>query len=167
MNPNLSLDFFADKANNSLKMTRKFLAPRQLVWDCFTKSELLDQWYAPKPLTVKTKSMDFRPGGHWHYVMTEQNGTEYWNFVEFITIKPIDTYTVLDSFSNEAGEINKELPRAEWRINFIDKGEELTMVETVVKYGSLSDLETVIEMGVQEGVKLTYDNLDVILEGLL
>ncbi|WP_315823510.1 SRPBCC domain-containing protein [Paraflavitalea speifideaquila] len=141
---NLQFDFIADKAKNTLTVRREFLASRQLVWDCHTKSEMLDQWFAPAPLITKTKSMDFREGGHWHYAMVEPNGTAYWGYTEYVKIQPIDYYTALDAFSNEAGEINKDLPRADWRVTFTDKGEN-ALVETVVTYKSLADLETVIK----------------------
>nr|WP_315026832.1 SRPBCC domain-containing protein [uncultured Chryseobacterium sp.] len=162
MKPNLQFDFLADKEKNTLTIRREFLADRQMVWNCYTQSELLDQWFAPKPLTTKTKSMDFREGGHWHYAMIEPNGTEYWNLVEFHTITPIDSYTSLDAFCNEKGEINTDLPRAEWLVSFTDKNEN-TLVETIVTYQSLSDLETIIQMGMEQGMAATLEKLDELL----
>ncbi|WP_233276816.1 SRPBCC family protein [Mucilaginibacter paludis] len=53
MKHNLQFDFIADKEKNKLTIRREFLATRQLVWDCYTKSELLNQWFAPKPFTTK------------------------------------------------------------------------------------------------------------------
>ena len=163
MRPNLQFDFIADKINSQLTLRREFLADRQLVWDCYTKSNLLDQWFAPKPMTTKTKSMEFREGGHWHYAMVDPNGTEYWGYTEYVTIKPIDYYTSLDAFSNEQGEINKDLPRAKWKISFSDKGEN-TLVEIQVQYDSLQDLETVIQMGMEQGMTMTLEKLDELLE---
>jgi uncharacterized protein YndB with AHSA1/START domain len=159
---NLLFDFLADKEKHTLTVRREFAANRQLVWDCYTKSELLDQWFAPKPLTTKTKSMDFREGGHWHYAMVDPDGKEYWGYTEFVTIKPIDYYTSLDAFSNEAGEINQDLPRAKWKVTFSDKGDH-AVVETIVTYKSLTDLETVIQMGMKEGMALTLEKLDELL----
>lgn len=63
MNSILQFEFLANKDNNTLTIRREFAAERQLVWDCYTKQELLDQWFAPKPFTTKTKSMDFKSGG--------------------------------------------------------------------------------------------------------
>ncbi len=162
MSHNLQFDFLADKEKNTLTIRREFLAGRQLVWDCYTKSELLDQWFAPKPLTTKTKSMDFREGGRWHYAMVEPNGTEYWGLTEYRKIEPIDYYTALDAFSNAEGEINEGLPRAEWRVTFTDKAEN-ALVETIVTYKSLADLETVIQMGMEQGMKATLEKLDELL----
>lgn len=162
MKHNLQFDFVVDKEKNTMTIRREFLADRALVWNCYTKSELLDQWFAPKPLTTKTKFMDFREGGRWHYAMVEPNGTEYWGLTEYLKIKPVDHYTALDAFSNAAGEINKDLPRAKWLVTFIDKDEN-ALVETVVTYNSLSDLEQVIQMGMEQGMIATLEKLDELL----
>ncbi|WP_018628278.1 SRPBCC family protein [Niabella aurantiaca] len=155
----LQFDFLADKENNTLTIRREFEAGRQLVWDCYTKPELLDQWFAPKPFTTKTKSMDFKNGGHWHYAMIDEDGNHYWNWMDYDYIQPIDSYEALDAFCNEEGELNPALPRAKWEVTFTDKGEN-AVVETVVRYNSLGDLETVINMGMQEGMISTLEKLD-------
>ncbi len=165
MKHNLQFDFVVDKEKNTLTIRREFLAPRQLVWDCHTQSKLLDQWFAPKPLTTRTKSMDFREGGHWHYAMVEPNGTEYWGWVDYIKIQPIDYYISSDAFSNAEGEINKDLPSAEWRVTFTDKDAN-ALVETVVSYQSFADLEKVIQMGMEQGMMATLEKLDELLVNL-
>lgn len=165
MKPNLQFDFIVEKESNQLTLRREFLANRQLVWDCYTKSELLDKWFAPKPMTTKTKSMNFSEGGHWHYAMVDPNGTEYWGYTEYLTIQAIDFYTSLDAFSNEHGQVNKDLPRANWRVSFSDKSKK-NLVETVVQYNSLSDLEAVIQMGMEQGMRMTLEKLDELLATL-
>lgn len=165
MNSNLQFDFLVNKEQNTITVRREFLASQQLVWDCYTKQELLDQWFAPKPLTTKTKSMDFSEGGHWHYAMVEPNGTEYWGWTTFIEIKPIDYYTSTDAFTNEAGEINTDLPQAKWIVSFTTKGEN-AVVETIITYNSLEDLEVVIQMGMEDGLTSTLERLDELLLNL-
>ncbi|GAA3962832.1 SRPBCC family protein [Mucilaginibacter dorajii] len=162
MKNNLQFEFLTDKEKNTLTIKREFMAGRQLVWDAHTKSELLDQWFAPKPLTTKTKSMDFRAGGHWIYAMVEPNGTEYWARLDYVAIQPIDSYAALDAFCNNEGEINPDLPRANWDVTFTDLGAN-AVVETIVTYQSLSDLEKVIQMGMQEGMTSTLERLDDLL----
>ncbi|HOO08375.1 MAG TPA: SRPBCC domain-containing protein [Cyclobacteriaceae bacterium] len=161
----LLFDFLVNKDNNTLTIKREFAAGRQLVWDCYTKKELLDQWFAPRPFTTKTKSMDFSNGGHWHYAMIDQDGNHYWGYTKYSNIHPIDSYETLDAFCNEAGEINKGLPTAKWKLTFAQKGEN-TVVETVVFYHSLADLEKVINMGMQEGMMSTLEKLDELLASL-
>lgn len=165
MNSNLQFDFLVDKDKNTITVRREFLANQQLLWDCYTKAELLSQWFAPKPLTTKTKSMDFSEGGHWHYAMVEPNGKEYWGYSKFIEIKPIDYYTSTDAFTDESGEINAELPQAIWIVRFTTKGKN-AVVETVVTYNSLTDLETILQMGMKEGLTATLETLGELLLNL-
>jgi uncharacterized protein YndB with AHSA1/START domain len=165
MKANLQFDFLVDKENNTLTIKREFAADRQLVWDCYTKSEHLDQWFAPRPFTTKTKTMDFREGGHWIYAMVDPNGTEYWGRMDYEKIQPIGHYSGLDAFCDENGNLNTELPRANWDVTFHDLDEH-ARVDTVVTYNSLADLETVINMGMQEGLTSTLERLDDLLETL-
>lgn len=155
----LQFDFLVDKEKNSITVKREFAANRQLVWDCYTKSELLNQWFAPKPFTTKTKSMDFSEGGHWVYAMVDPEGTEYWGRTDYTKIQPIDFYHSLDAFCDADGNINPDMPRAEWVVTFTDFNSN-AMVETIVTYKSLADLETVIQMGMEEGLKSTLEKLD-------
>jgi uncharacterized protein YndB with AHSA1/START domain len=112
MRPDLRFDFLADRANSTLTINREFDAKRQLVWDCHTKSALLDRWFAPVPLTTRTSHMDFRPGGYWHYAMITPDGQEYWNRLDYETIDPIDGYTAKDGFCDATGTVNPDMPRS-------------------------------------------------------
>ncbi len=159
MKNNLQFGFIADKEKNTLTITREFAANRQLVWDAHTKSELLDQWFAPKPMTAKTRLMDFSEGGYWLYAMIEPNGTEYWGRMDFVTIQPIERYTGLDGFCDNNGVLNPDLPRAGWDVAFTELGAN-TLVTNFVTYNSLADLEIVINMGMEEGMMSTFERLD-------
>ena len=162
MNHNLQKDFLVDKENHTITIRREFNAKRALVWDCYTKSELLDQWFAPLPFVAETKSMDFREGGHWHFAMVEPGGAKHWNWIDYLKITPLEKYTAKDAFSNEVGEINENFPRSSNQVSFTDKGEN-ALVETVVSYNSLADLEMVIQMGLEQGLKATSEKLDELL----
>ena len=85
--------------------------------------------------------------------------------MDYETINAIDGYTGLDGFCDENGNLNTALPQAHWDVVFKDKGEN-SLVETVVTYKSLTDLETVLQMGMEEGLKATLDRLDILLAKL-
>lgn len=162
MKNNLQFDFLVDKEKNTMTVKKEFAANRQLVWDCYTKSELLDQWFAPDPFTTRTKSMDFSEGGHWLYAMIDPEGKEYWARMDYLTIKPIERYTGLDGFCDDKGELNTDLPRSNWDVTFHDLGDH-ALVNTVVSYQSLEDLEAILEMGMKEGLTATLERLDALL----
>jgi len=163
MTSDLRFDFIANKAARTLTIAREFAGPRQLVWDCYTKSELLDQWFAPKPLTTRTKHMDFRPGGYWHFAMIMPDGQEYWSRQDYQSIDPINGYTALDGFSDETGQVNPDLPRSTLHVTFTDLSDH-TLVTTVVTYASSEDLQKVIDMGMKEGLTSTLERLDELLQ---
>lgn len=165
MSANLQFDFLVDKQANTITVRREFAAKRQLVWDCYTKSELLDRWFAPKPLTTRTRFMDFREGGYWHYAMIMPDGTEYWSRQDYVSIQPIEHYTARDGFTDETGEVNPALPQSDQDLTFMELGDH-TLVQTIVTYQSLNDLEKVIEMGMQEGLTSTLERLDELLPTL-
>ena len=165
MRPDLQFDFLVDKARNRITVKREFAAKRQVVWDCHTKRELLDQWFAPKPLTTRTKHMEFREGGYWHYAMVTPEGQSFWNRLDYQTISPIDGYAALDGFCDEAGVVNPDLPRARWDVAFTD-AHERTLVTTVVLYDSPQDVQKAIDMGLKDGLASTLDRLDELLASL-
>ncbi|MEZ4686774.1 MAG: SRPBCC domain-containing protein [Bacteroidia bacterium] len=162
MNANLNFDFSVDKENRKIHIKREFLADRQLVWDCNTRPELLDQWFAPSPLTAKTKRHEFEEGGKRHYAMVEPNGTTHWSLTKYISIKPIEFFSSIDSFADEDGNINESLPTSYWESSFKDQ-QGNTLVEITATFNALEDLETIIKMGFREGMKSTMDRLDDLL----
>jgi uncharacterized protein YndB with AHSA1/START domain len=162
MKPDLRFEFAVDKSRHTITVIREFDGPRQLVWDCHTKRELLDRWFAPKPLTTKTKHMDFRPGGYWHYAMITPDDQKYWSRVDYQTIDPIDGYTAQDGFCDEAGVVNPDMPRSRWDVAFTDENRR-TLVTTVVHYASAESLQAVIDMGIKDGMTSTLERLDELL----
>jgi len=165
MKNKLLFDFLVDKEKNTITIKKEFAANRQLIWDCHTKSELLDQWFAPQPFTTKTKFMDFSEGGHWLYAMLEPEGQTYWGRMDYLKINPIQSYNALDGFCDDKGELNPALPRANWEVSFQDMAEN-SIVQTVVTYDSLMALEAVIQMGMKDGLISTLEKLDNFLATL-
>ncbi len=161
-NHHLQFDFLVDKGNNSLTVRREFAAERRLVWDCYTKSELLEQWFAPSPWKARTKTMNFCEGGFWLYAMCGPAGEEHWGRMDYLSIQPTVSFAALDGFCDADGNLNPALPQASWESAFSDLSGN-TLVETVVVYNSLEDLETVLQMGMKEGLTIAMEGLDELL----
>ncbi|ASS50073.1 MAG: ATPase [Candidatus Fluviicola riflensis] len=166
MSISLAFDFVVDKENNSITVKREFAADRSLVWAAYTKSEILDQWWAPKPWKARTKSMDFKEGGHWHYAMVGPEGEEHWAWADYKNIEPKHKFTGLDAFADAEGNIDKSMPQSKWNVTFTDKGEELTQVEFHITYPDLAQLEAIIQMGFKEGLSMAMEGLDELLPKL-
>jgi len=158
----LAIDFTVIKENNTITVKRPFAAARTLVWDAYTKSEILDQWWAPKPWKARTKTMDFREGGHWHYAMVGPEGQEHWAWAGFKDIQVQKKITGLDAFADAEGNINKALPQSVWEVSFNPQG-IYTLVEINITYGDLAQLEATFQMGFKEGLSLAIEGLDELL----
>ena len=116
---NLLFDFTVDKSTNSVFVTREFDAELSLVWDAFTKQEILDQWWAPKPWVSKTKSMDFKAGGRRFYAMVSPEGQESWQIQDYTSISPKTNFKYLSVFADK--DENPHLPGSNWDLNFTEQ----------------------------------------------
>jgi PhnB protein len=163
MNPNLFFDFSVDKEKNSITVKREFAAGLDLVWDAWTKPELLDLWWAPKPYRTKTRSMDFRVGGSWLYAMLSPENVAHWCRADYKKIEPKKSFSGLDAFCDEEGNVNTSFPRSLWNNNF-KENTDTTTVDITIKYESLADLEKIIQLGFKEGFTMAMGNLDQYLE---
>ena len=163
MNSNLLFDFTVNKETNTIHVKREFAANLHFVWDAWTKPELLDLWWAPKPYRTVTKSMDFREGGYWHYRMIGPDNDCHWCRADYEHIDKHVVFSGLDAFCDEAGTVNTDFPRSHWTNRF-SENEDVTTVNIVIAYQSLPDLEKIVELGFKEGFTMALQNLDQYIE---
>lgn len=64
-------------ADRAVELTRRFDAPRQLVWDAWTKPEHVRKWYGLRVLTMTRCDSDLRPGGRYRQVLRDPAGNEF------------------------------------------------------------------------------------------
>jgi uncharacterized protein YndB with AHSA1/START domain len=165
MKNNLLFDFTVDKTNNTVFVNREFAAELSLVWDAFTKQEILDQWWAPKPWTSRTKSMEFKKGGRRFYAMVSPEGQEHWSIQDYTFISPTTNFKYIDAFADKDENINSALPSAEWDLNFSEQN-GTTTVKITIKHKTLAALEQIIQMGFQGGFTMTLNDLEQLLSTL-
>ncbi len=161
----MSTEVIKDLTNGILQVSREFEAGLPLVWRAWTEPELLDQWWAPKPWRCETISMDFRPGGKWIYAMVGPEGERHAGVQIYSEIQREAWFKGKDAFGDEQGNINEDLPVAVWENTFTStpKG---TLVKTTAKYPNPEALQTVLDMGMEEGLKMAQNNLDELLKQL-
>ena len=166
---NLLFDFTVDKATATIHITREFAADLDLVWDAFTKAEILDQWMGPKPWRVQTKEMDFREGGRWLYAMVSpENATPTrFSLAEFVEILPKSSFTTKNSFSDENGNPLDTGFTFSMTTNSFKAGAGVTTVQIAKKMSSLAELEQFVAMGYKEGMAVVMRNLDEYLLSLV
>ncbi|HTA81598.1 MAG TPA: SRPBCC domain-containing protein [Bacteroidia bacterium] len=160
MRNNLLFDFTVDKTTKTVFINREFAAGLSMVWDAFTKQEILDQWWAPKPFSSKTKFMDFKVGERRFYAMVSPEGQEYWSLQKYTSISPKTNFKMLNAFADK--DENPDLPGSDWDLSFSEQN-GTTKVSITIKNESLARMEKMIEMGFKEGITMTLNSLEKIL----
>ena len=155
------MDFIVNKETKTVLITAEFDAERDLVWDAYTKPELLDQWWAPKPFSSRTKVMDFEVGGRRFYAMVSPDGQERWVLQKYTSITPKTNFKLFNTFAD--AEENMELPGSDWDLSFSEQGGK-TKVSVSIYNESLERLERMIEFGFVEGTEAQLKNLEELLK---
>jgi|SRR6185437_5611355 len=162
MTKNLLFDFTVDKPTKTVYITREFDAGLSLVWDAFTKAEMIDKWIAPKPMIAKTKYQEFKVGGKRFYAMITPEGQERWSIQEYTSITPKTNFKMYNAFAD--ADEKPELPGSEWDHYFSEEN-EITKVSISIYNESLERLERILE-GFTQGMKMSLNNLESLLATL-
>ena len=159
---NLLFDFTVDKAAKTVMITREFNAELSLVWDAFTKAELIDQWIAPQPFIAKTKYQDFKVGGKRFFAMISPEGQERWSLQEYTSISPKTHFKMYNAFAD--ADENPELPGSDWDHRFREEN-GMTTVYIRIYNESLERMERIMD-GFTIGMKMSLSNLENLLATL-
>jgi len=160
MKNNLPFDVTVDKSTRTVFVNRVFDAALSLVWDAFTKQEILDQWWAPKPWASKTKSMNFEVGGQRFYAMVGPDGQESWAIQKYTSISPKTNFKILNAFADK--DENPQLPGSDWDFSFSEQN-GTTTVRIAITNESQARFDKMLEMGFREGFTATLQQLDEVL----
>ena len=107
-------------SNNPMKTTkpfiinRRFKAPRALIWKAWTDPLLLKQWFAPPGCEMLNCKMDFRIGGTFLYSQEMPDGKILWGKWQFINIDAPNKIELIQSFSNERGDVTRSPFSPDW-----------------------------------------------------
>lgn len=159
MSNTLLFDFTVDKVAKTVHITREFDAALLLVWDAFTKQEILDQWVAPAPWLSKTKYMNFEVGGKRFYAMVSPEGEERWSIQKYTSITPTTNFKMWNAFADK--DENAELPGSEWDYHFSEQN-GITKVSITVFNESFERMERLLD-GFRHGFTATLKNLETLL----
>ncbi|PYT00443.1 MAG: hypothetical protein DMF63_07705 [Acidobacteria bacterium] len=156
--------------DTDIVITREFAAPRQLVWDAWTKPEHIEKWFGPKGFNTRVDEMDFKVGGRSSYVMIGPDGGEYPADGVFKEIVPIEKIvSSADGFSKEFQEAHPEmdLPKGTTVMTYLfdDLGDS-TKLTLITTHSSVEERKKHEAMGVVQGWGSSFDKLDELLSEL-
>jgi len=148
-------------SDREIVMTRVFDAPRELVFDAFTKPELVSRWLTgPDGWTMPVCEIDLRPGGRYRYVWRNAKGKEMSASGVFREIAPPERIVATERFDDPWYE-----GEALDTTTFVES-EGKTKVSLAVQYDSQETRDMVLKTGMETGVAASYDRLAAILASL-
>jgi uncharacterized protein YndB with AHSA1/START domain len=153
---------FNKDSDTGVYVMKVYKADVSTLWDYFTKSELIDQWWAPKPWQCETEKMDFRENGVWLYAMKGPDGEKEMALANYGEIMHHRSISWTDAFADDKGKVRTDLPQTSWLIGFtgIDDGTRMTFN---LHFNSKVEMNQLIEMGFEEGFKMGLNQLEDIV----
>ncbi len=139
-----------------LRVTRRFNAPPQAVYDAHVNEAKLKRWMlGPEGWTMPHCSVDARPGGAFSYTWANAEGESFTIRGTFISLEPPDR--IVHRETMEIGEATP--PESRVTTAFAADGEGTLMTMTI-SYDSAEIREAAVASGMEEGMAVSYDNLD-------
>ena len=145
-------------SDREIAMTRTFDAPRKLVFDAFTKPELIKRWLGVRGgWTMAVCEVDLRVGGKYRYVWRGPKGQDMGLGGVFREIVKPERIVATEAFDEPwyPGE-------AIDTTTFVERGGKTTVTTTVLA-PSKEVRDNVLKSGMTRGVAESYDQLDEVL----
>jgi uncharacterized protein YndB with AHSA1/START domain len=145
--------------DREITMTRIFDAPRHLVFEAWTKPELVKRWlYGPDDWRLAVCEMDLRVGGATRFVWRHGDGKEMGMSGVFREIAPPDRLIFTELWDDDwtGGEALNTLI-------FTEHAGKTTMTQTVL-YSSRAARDGALKTGMEDGAAVSYDRLAELLK---
>ena len=138
-------------SDREIALTRVFKAARHLVYDAFSKPELLKRWFGPRGWSLVTCDVDARVGGGFRFVLRAPDGRELGIRGTYRELSPPARLVHMESFDDFPGE--SQVTSA-----FTEHAGYTTLVATIL-YPSREIRDAVIKTGMEHGAAEGYDKL--------
>ena len=153
--------------DRTFTIERTFDAPKNLVFDMFTKAEHLKNWYGPGNWTILVSNLDLREGGSWHYCMENPKGDrQMWGKFEFHEINPTDKLVYTECMSDPEGNVMEQMPKMHTTLSFEAIGDKTKLINTI-EFASIQEFEMSAKGGMGKGFEQAYDKLNELLKALI
>ena len=147
--------------DREIRITRSFDAPRQLVWDAYTRPELLKRWLGAMPgWSWAVCEMDVRVGGRYRWVWRGPEGAELGLGGEYREVVPAERLVTTEKYDQAwyPGE-------AVGTVEFRERDGRTTLV-TTLQYESKAARDAVLQSPATSGMEMGFTVLDTLLASI-
>lgn len=153
------IDVTKDLETRTLVITAAFSAPIERVWALYADPRQLERVWGPPSYPATFVEHTMAPGSRSTYYMTSPDGERYPGWWRIMSVDEPHRFTFDDGFAQDNFEDKPELPVGHNVYRFQSAGEGTTATYTS-SYDSAADLQTVLDMGVEEGATLAINQID-------
>ena len=146
----------------SLTLVAEFDAGVERVWELFEDPRQLERWWGPPTYPATFYRHDFVPGGKASYYMTGPEGDKAHGWWEFTSIEPPRELQFNDGSADSDGNPTGEFGISHATVTLEPLGERTRMTMLSI-FESEEQLEQMMQMGMEEGVKEAVGQIDSIL----
>ncbi len=155
-----------DKDFDELTLTviADFAAPIESVWQLWADPRLLERWWGPPMYPATVEVHELRAGGDVTYYMTGPEGDRHRGWWRITAVEPPETLELIDGFADQNGTPMEGMPVSTMTMR-LSEYQGGTRMETRARYESREQLEQVLAMGMEEGLRLAIGQMDALLAG--
>src|SRR5262249_2046041 len=130
-------------------LTRVFDAPRHLVFEAFTKPELLKRWFGPRGWSLAICEVELKVGGGFRFVLRGPDGRALGMRGTYREIVPPERSVHTESFDDYPGEsvVTAKFTEVEGK----------TTLSATILYPSREVRDAVLKSGMEHGAAESYD----------
>jgi len=147
--------------DREITVTRVFDAPRELVWEAWTKQDHLARWWGPKGFSITTREFHAAPGGVWRFIMHGPDGTDYPNKIVFLEMEKPERIVYVASDDNE-----ENTGQFHTTVTFAEEGKRTALTMRLLFPTPEARDFAIKEYGAIEGGRQTLDRLAALLATL-
>ncbi len=150
----------------TLIVVADFSARVQRLWEAYVDPRQLERFWGPPTYPATFARHDAAAGGRSAYTMKGPDGDTHGGYWEWLSVEPYKSFEVRDGFATADGEPNPDLPSMRMHFAFEQIGDG-SRVTTTTYFNSLADLEQLLEMGMEEGLREAMSQMDAVLADLI
>lgn len=154
-----------DHDSLTMQVIADFPVSVERLWNAYMDPRQIERFWGPETFPAKFTQHDTFVGGFTHYVMTGPNGEESRGYWEWLELDPGRSFMVLDGFANPDGTPNTEFPTTRFGFVFETTETGSRFINTSY-FNSIEELETILEMGAEEGLRSAVSQIDSVLADL-
>jgi uncharacterized protein YndB with AHSA1/START domain len=147
----------------TLTVTAEFAAEVKRVWELWADPRKLERWWGPPGYPATFTEHDLAPGTRTKYFMTSPEGERFYGTWRILSIDEPNRIEIEDAFADEHGEVDPDQPVGRMEVTLSGRSDGGTQMVITSTHASAADLQKVLDMGMEEGIRQSVGQMDALL----